>query len=69
MERSPMLKASIIEFFDSASSAKNKLARCRCGALMEHRATTFVYEGRSWKVELPICIQCNQSHSAPTHEA
>jgi len=64
-----MQKASIIEFFDSASSAKNELARCRCGALMEYQTTTFFYEGRSWELELPVCIRCNKSRSAPTHEA
>ena len=69
MERSAMLTQSIIEFLDSGSSANNKLARCSCGALMQHQTTTFFYEGRSWEVELPVCIRCNKSASAPTDDA
>jgi len=69
MKRSAMLSQSIIELLDSASSENNELARCHCGALMQRQTTTFFYEGRSWEVELPVCIRCNQSARAPTDDA
>ncbi len=53
MERATTLNQSIIKFLEFASSAKNKAARCRCGAIMKHRKTTFFYECQSWNVELP----------------
>jgi hypothetical protein len=69
MERATTLSQSIINFLESASSAKKKIACCRCGAIMEHQKTTFFYECQSWNVELPVCIRCNPSPTAPKHDA
>jgi hypothetical protein len=44
MERATNLSQSIIKFLESASSAKKKIACCRCGAIMEQQKTTFFYE-------------------------
>jgi hypothetical protein len=63
------LNQSILEFLESANSAENKIARCRCGAIMQYQGTTFFYEGQRWKVELPFCLRCNPSRGASTHDA
>jgi len=59
----PTLHQSIVEFLDSSSAPPRRVDRCACGAVMEHRETTFFYEGREWKIELPVCLKC----ASPTH--
>jgi hypothetical protein len=63
------LHQSIVEFLNSASSAKSTVHRCDCGTVMTHRATTFFYEGQSWEVELPVCLKCNPAAGLVTHDA
>ncbi len=63
------LHQSIVEFLNSASSAKKVVAHCSCGAIMEHRKTNFFYEGQSWEVELPVCTQCKPVTRMPKHDA
>lgn len=62
------LSQSIIEFLRSATSTKNEIATCRCGAIMKYRKTTFFYASQSWEVELPVCDRCNP-HSGRRHDA
>lgn len=58
----PTLHQSIVEFLDSSSAPPQRVEqRCACGAVMERRETTFFYEGREWKVELPVCLKCAPS--------
>jgi hypothetical protein len=63
------LHQSIVEFLNSASSAKKVDTHCICGAIMEHRKTNFFYEGQSWEVELPVCTRCNPVTRAPMYDA
>jgi hypothetical protein len=69
MEGPTTLNQSIVKFLESASSAKNTTPRCRCGATMKYQKTTIFYEGKGWEVELPVCVRCNPSPSAPSHDA
>jgi len=52
------LHQSIVEFLDSASVLPKRVERCDCGSVMEYRETTFFYEGREWKINLPVCLKC-----------
>ncbi len=63
------LNQAIIEFLNSASSTKTPVTRCDCGAMMEKRRAAFFYNGKSWEVELPICMQCDPSSGVASHGA
>jgi len=58
-------RESILEFLNSPSSRRKRIARCRCGLVMEHQNLTFFYEGQNWGVDLPICRECHPAPSVP----
>jgi hypothetical protein len=55
---SQTLQQSIVEFLDSASSPFERVEYCACGGVMEQRETTVFYQGREWKIDLPVCLKC-----------
>jgi hypothetical protein len=62
------LNQAIIEFLSSATAAK-RLACDSCGATQEYRRTTFLYDGTTWEVELPVCLKCNPLSGVTPHDA
>ena len=53
------LHQTILDFLNSASSAKTRPEVCRCGARMEFQNATFFFDGEAWEVELAVCPECN----------
>jgi hypothetical protein len=53
------LPGAIIEFLNSASAHSTVNSCPQCGARLEYREYTFVYEGRSWLIPVPFCDGCH----------
>jgi hypothetical protein len=53
------LPGAIIEFLNSASAHPAANSCSQCGARLEYREYTFVYEGRSWLIPVPFCAGCH----------
>jgi hypothetical protein len=56
--RSQTLHQAVVEFLESASSPLERIERCACGEVMEQLETAVFYEGREWKIDLPVCLKC-----------
>ena len=63
------LRESVLSLLNSLGSGEQQIGRCRCGAIVEHRKTTFFYEGQSWEVEFPICPVCSKTLRITSHDA
>ena len=40
-----------------------------CGSQFEHRNFTFFFEGKTWEIRLPICLDCDPGEDVPPHDA
>jgi hypothetical protein len=60
------LHESILEFLNSAKSSRRAGdTRCACGSTMTPENATFFCDGQSWKVILPLCLQCHPAPRVP----
>ena len=63
------LPHAIIDLLINASAYAAASSCPDCGSDLEYRDCTFLYEGQTWEVPLPICIICHPLQRLPTEDA
>jgi len=67
------LSQEIITLLDSATvsvTAHSIIDSCPlCGSQLEQRKLTFFYAGRSWEIQIAICLDCIDTDPPPPHDA
>jgi hypothetical protein len=66
------LQETIVDFLNTAGTASLVMdnSACEaCGATVEYRPFTFFYQGQSWEVCLPFCVNCQPGKPLLAHEA
>jgi uncharacterized protein with PIN domain len=63
------LPHAIIEFLNDASTHLATSQCPACGSELEYQDCTFIYEGQTWEVPLPICIICHPRQQLPADDA
>ena len=60
---------AIVAFLDSAT-AHSIIDSCPvCGSQLELRKLTFFYAGRSWEIQIAICLDCIDTDPPPPYDA
>jgi hypothetical protein len=61
---------AFIEFVNSASTHWATDSCPACGTELNYRDCTFFYEGQTWEISLPICVECHPiTYVVPPHQA
>ena len=60
---------SILNFLTSGLLKKQVCHCVHCGSIKAYTNVTFFYEGQSWEVNLPVCLECDLIPDHPTHDA
>jgi hypothetical protein len=61
---------AFIEFVSSVSAQWAASSCPACGTELRYRDCTFFYEGQTWEIPLPICVECHPiRHVVQPHQA
>ncbi len=68
MASNPIPPLALREFLDFLREQSQKLRHCpECGSVFEHRiAATFLLDGQTWDIALPVCSKCYLRSSSET---
>jgi hypothetical protein len=63
------LSQAVVAFLDSATAQSITDSCPECGSQLEHRKLTFFYAGRSWEIQVAICLDCIDTDPPAPYDA
>ena len=65
-----LISQAFMEFLKTARAHWATKSCPDCGKELKYRNCTFFYEGQTWEILLPTCIECHPTAQvAPAHDA